>query len=93
MPADIVVTQVDIALFHDLERFAKKGFSGPILDGEAIYVIARHRQAERERCAVIAENEKWGEKQVEACWRDGSSSFADHNEACDCIAQAIRSQA
>lgn len=42
------VTQGDRDLFRELERFVVQGYGGPLLDGEAIEVIARHReQAER----------------------------------------------
>lgn len=46
--AEVQVTQADRDLFRELERFVVQGYGGPLLDGEAIEVIARHReQAER----------------------------------------------
>lgn len=41
--AIVAVTEDDRDLFRELERFVVQGYGGPLLDGEAIEVIARHR--------------------------------------------------
>lgn len=89
-PGDPHVSQEAREAADDLWRDKKLYGTGKAPDWFT-QAFARFERETLERAAKVAEGEKYGERVTQATYNEGNDTLSYYNEACDDIAQAIRS--